>query len=350
MALKNYLALAGFVVCTLSSFFSMILGAPMYLCSPALWRAWQDLFKGTFGLIMTTLMWLASPGSMRVYTRSEGLKFRVDHGILQSQLGSRAVVMANHQTYSDWVYMWYLAYTADLQGAIIVTLKKSLKNIPVLGWSMQWFHFLFLSRKWDEDREQIAETAKFLSSDKTWASWMCLYPEGTVFNENTWKRTEDYAAKTGVPPHLLPHHMLLPRVKGLHAILRGLDGALPVLYDFTLAYEPVSRNPSEAVESHFSLKRTFLEGKGPQTVKLHIREFPMNEVPYREPEEVFQQWLYARWAEKDQIYADLVAGNLESELRAESLVRPGTYLELYQCFNVPLTLFMFVSLLWRFLG
>lgn len=349
--LKNYLALCGFVVCTLSSFFSMLVGFPIYFFSESVWRAWQDIFKGTFGLIMTTLMWLANPSKMRIYTSSESLKFRVDHhGILQSHFAKRALIISNHQTYSDWVYMWYLAYTANLQGSVLVALKKSLKNIPVLGWSMQWFHFLFLSRKWDEDKEQIEDTAKFLAKDKSWSSWLMLFPEGTVCNESTWKRTEEFAIKTGVPPQLLPKHMLLPRVKGLYSILQGLDDALPVLYDFTIVYEPVSSNPSEAVEQRFSLKRTFLEGRGPQTVKLHIRSFMMHEIPYKESEEAFQQWLYERWSEKDQIYNDLVAGNLESEFKGESLVKQGTYLELYQCFNVPLTLFMLGSLLWRWLA
>lgn len=51
-------------------------------------------------------------------------------------LPDRLVVMGNHQAYLDWMYLWILsAYAGHSQG-IIILLKESLKNIPIIGWGM----------------------------------------------------------------------------------------------------------------------------------------------------------------------------------------------------------------------
>ena len=44
--------------------------------------------------------------------------------------------MANHQAYTDWMYLWILACYAGHGRGIIVMLKWSLRSIPILGWAM----------------------------------------------------------------------------------------------------------------------------------------------------------------------------------------------------------------------
>ena len=51
-------------------------------------------------------------------------------------LPDRLVVMPNHQAYLDWIYMWILACYAGHARGIIILLKASLKQVPIVGWGM----------------------------------------------------------------------------------------------------------------------------------------------------------------------------------------------------------------------
>ena len=56
--------------------------------------------------------------------------------VTKVNLPDRLVIMANHQAYTDWMYLWILScYCGEARG-IIILLKASLKNIPVVGWGM----------------------------------------------------------------------------------------------------------------------------------------------------------------------------------------------------------------------
>jgi lysocardiolipin and lysophospholipid acyltransferase len=56
--------------------------------------------------------------------------------VLNINLPDRMVVMANHQAYLDWMYLWILACYSGSARGIIILLKASLKNIPIVGWGM----------------------------------------------------------------------------------------------------------------------------------------------------------------------------------------------------------------------
>lgn len=344
---KNSLAVIGFILATLAAAASFFMGAPLSLLAPTVWRAWMDMYKGVFGSILITLVAITSPTKVRIYCKHDNMGFRLNrHGLLQSTLSPRTVVTANHQIYTDWVFIWWLAYTAGLETAPIITLKKSLQKVPVLGWAMTRLRFLFLSRHWAEDQKLIQETTAYFAEDRSWPVWLSLFPEGTVVNRNTQARGEAFANASHIPRSVIPKHLLLPRVKGLQAILKGLEGSIPVLYDMTIVYEP--QPPGDlAAESHFSLKRTFLRGLGPTTVRLHIRELPISQIPYDKTEEEFTQWLYRRWQEKDTIFEQLSSGSLEHEFRVEAPVKPTSWLECYKSFQLIIVLTLVLRYAWR---
>ena len=59
------------------------------------------------------------------------------HGrVTKVNLPDRLVIMANHQAYTDWMYLWILACYAGHARGIVILLKWSLRSIPILGWSM----------------------------------------------------------------------------------------------------------------------------------------------------------------------------------------------------------------------
>jgi len=51
-------------------------------------------------------------------------------------LPDRLVIMANHQAYTDWMYLWIIACYAGHSRGIIILLKDTLKHIPIVGWGM----------------------------------------------------------------------------------------------------------------------------------------------------------------------------------------------------------------------
>ena len=51
-------------------------------------------------------------------------------------LPDRLVVMANHQAYTDWMYLWILACYSGNSRGVVILLKAALKNIPIVGWGM----------------------------------------------------------------------------------------------------------------------------------------------------------------------------------------------------------------------
>jgi len=49
-------------------------------------------------------------------------------------IDGNVVLIANHQTFADWWYLWIWAYNQRKEGALRIILKYSLKHIPVYGW------------------------------------------------------------------------------------------------------------------------------------------------------------------------------------------------------------------------
>jgi 1-acyl-sn-glycerol-3-phosphate acyltransferase len=105
---------------------------------------------------------------------------------------------------------------------VVITLKKSLKWLPVLGWvrsfaasklgmdlpsvlkGMQFFGFIFLDRSWASDRLNLAARLSTLGrkaekQDKPLS--LIIYPEGTLVSENTRPISKKYADKMGIVCH-----------------------------------------------------------------------------------------------------------------------------------------------------
>ena len=73
----------------------------------------------------------------------KGQLYMMDDGTLKCNFPHRLVLMANHQLYTDWMYLWWIAYTNKMHGRIYIILKESLKNLPIFGWGAQFYNFIF---------------------------------------------------------------------------------------------------------------------------------------------------------------------------------------------------------------
>src|ERR1700710_182913 len=105
-----------------------------------------------------------------------------------------------------------------MHGYIYIILKESLKNIPVIGWGAQFYNFIFLSRKWEQDQASFQQHLNdFNNADDP--MWLLIFPEGTNLAKSTKEKSKQWAEKTGVKDM---KHQLLPRSKGLQFCLQNL--------------------------------------------------------------------------------------------------------------------------------
>ncbi|PVU91658.1 hypothetical protein BB559_004035 [Furculomyces boomerangus] len=206
------------------------------------------------------------------------------------------IIIANHQVYTDWVYSWIIAKLQNLDGNIKITLKASLKNIPVFGWGMRFFEFIFLERSWDLDKSVLDKGLKKIIRSE-YPTALLLFPEGTTFTNRTKTKSVEFSEKMGLPH---PNHLLIPRSTGMYHILQQLRGNVTYLYDFTIGYTGV--RPDEFAEDKYTLTNIFYHGEYPHQTHVNIRRFKLDDIPTEESQ--FTIWLQEKFHEKDELLAN----------------------------------------------
>ena len=161
----------------------------------------------------------------------------------------------------------------------------------------------------------------FQLAPRSHASTSLRSATGTVNDPPGIASSKSYSKKIDLPyPYT---HVLLPKSTGLFFILRHLR--LESLYDVTLAYPHKTGNPTD----DYPITKVFFEGKGPGVVDVHLRRFPISEVPgiaeswvpptgtthhgsgvrgefetdpaEKARHEAFTEWLRDRFLEKDEL-------------------------------------------------
>ncbi|KAF8640848.1 hypothetical protein AX17_000496 [Amanita inopinata Kibby_2008] len=260
-------------------------------------------------------------------------------------LPDKFVLTANHQIYADWWYMWCLMYFVNSQGVhryVYITLKKSLQWVPIVGWGMQFFNFIFLARSWASDRRRLAsDLAAIGKAAEQEDNPLCfiLYPEGTLVSKETRPVSKKFADKMGISDF---NHLLLPRSLGLHYSLRSLAPRIPDLrlLDITIIYPGIP--PLAYGQDYYTLRSIFLDGMAPPVIYMHLRSFKVaSDIPIGDlsatqstmipsasmgdhvvevdipPAEkaAFDVWLRGLWQEKDEFitryYEETCSGQMD---------------------------------------
>jgi 1-acyl-sn-glycerol-3-phosphate acyltransferase len=289
LALSTYF-LSGALAINLSQF----LGSPLYLVNQDWYNAWIAFTKQSFGLLTMTLTQAFAPTKVVVSGDASvrGQLHVSRDGNLVLNFPHRIVLMANHQIYTDWLYLWWVAYCNGMHGRLYIILKESLKKIPILGWGMQMSQFIFLKRNWEKDKPHMADALEKLNKAAE-PMWLMLFPEGTNLAPDTREKSAKWAAKNSMKDMM---HTLLPRSTGLQFCLQQLAGTVDYLYDCTIAYEGVPRG--QFAQDIFTLKAGYLEGRPPKSVHMYWRRFAVKDIPLHN-DKAFELWLVARWREKD---------------------------------------------------
>ncbi|EJT99919.1 acyltransferase-domain-containing protein [Dacryopinax primogenitus] len=266
---------------------------------------------------MCVIQWFA-PVEL-VITADEGMNLdaicvRNDKGeVVELRLPQKFVCIANHQCYLDWMYLWCALYFAHAHQHIYIILMDRFKWIPVLGWGMQFYRFIFITRSWAADRVYLARKLLELGKHAIKAAQpfvLLIYPEGTLVSDETRAKSRQYSEKAGIADMV---NMLLPRSTGLLFSLRTLAPSIPNLavVDFTVGYAGIP--PAGYGQDFYTLRSVFFNGISPPTLHLHIRMWQAKDLPLgdmsdsatrgaeasQEEKDMFDRWLLDRWREKD---------------------------------------------------
>lgn len=292
--------------------------------------------KGAFATLLLIVCQCFAPTKLVVTFEADGIgKFspaelqnlvsRDDKGDLYLNLPAKSVLIANHQVYADWMYAWCLTYFMNTHRNVFIVLKNSLKWIPLVGWGMQIYNFIFLARSWASDRLYLSAQLSWLgqrAEDQDTPLTLILYPEGTLVSKNTRPISKKFADKEDIPDMV---HTLLPRSTGLHYSLRSLASRVPDLkiIDITMSYPGIP--PLKYGQSYYTLRSIFFDRVPPPSVHMHIRCFDVltdvplgdmrtirlnasrnkskaeaveSDIPQAEKDQ-FEEWLRRLWREKD---------------------------------------------------
>ena len=285
-----------------------------------------------------------------------GQLLQTTDGSLICNFPERMILIANHQIYTDWLYLWWIGYAAGMHGRIYVVLKESLKRIPVIGWGMQFAQFIFLKRKWEQDKPRMAAHLQKFNNPKD-PMWLMMFPEGTNLADSTREASKQWAERNGIQDM---RHTLLPRSTGLQFILQELRKTVEYVYDCTIAYEGVPRG--EFAQDIFTVGASYFGGQPPKSVNMYWRRFRIADIPLDNPK-LFEMWLRQRWTEKDKFIEDYLrtgrfpadkgsskdskGQNLTGAGHIEAEIKPKYWYEFLQVF-APIGLFALV--LYMFYG
>lgn len=327
------------------------MGLPLRLISVDWYKAWVSYSKQLFCIliIFITQQWTPLNVTITGDLSTKGL-FEIDPDtkLFESHFDPRAIVISNHQLYSDWVYLWWVAFTSKFHGNIYIMLKDSLKNIPIFGWGMRFYKFIFLSRKWAKDQKIMAENLGRINADLQSPAWLILFPEGTTLSKNGVMSSTAYADKQ-IPPKRVPEHCLLPRTTGLRFSIEQLHESVEYIYDATIAYSGIPDGVFG--EDYYTLKKMYLHGVFTPSISIYWRKYKISDIPWQD-EVKFEKWLYDLWYEKDKLLDSRIRNGEFENPTGEPILKPmtaplrlyNTAAEVFKIFAVPITTGLLVRL------
>lgn len=223
-----------------------------------------------------------------------------DFAGLHETNGRTKVLIANHATDVDWIYMWMLAQASRQSGHVKILLKQSIRQVPFVGTAMHLLDFIWIKRNWEEDEQYIASKLGLLTADAHQPLWLFVFPEGMTVNTTSMEKSRRFAADHHRP---LLDYTLLPRSKGVEGILNSLGGDYDV-YDLTMNFTGYSgeiptwdmgyeRNKDFAVPN---VHKLFF---GMEVGECHMDVVNLGMVTAKG--RALEQLLDERWARKDQL-------------------------------------------------
>jgi len=280
----------------------VLIGVTLFpLLAPFHRRRWRVIANHIQALALNSFIWLCPKADLQL------------HGQLPDASTKPKVIICNHATEVDWLYLCMLARvtnngTTDRTGNVKILLKEEVRHIPIIGWGCSVFEFIYLKRDWTVDKKRIEDSLKAFVRDEE-PLWLFIFPEGSTVNTRTMEKCNNWARKTN-PPRPELNYTLLPRSRGLDHIMQVLHeetGQDPELYDMTMTFDGYS---GEVPTWEMGYKRN-IDVKVPNFAKLffgsssrkcHVEstKFSYKQVKQEHPE-TLERWLDERWVRKEKL-------------------------------------------------
>ncbi|KAL4576902.1 hypothetical protein LXL04_013003 [Taraxacum kok-saghyz] len=207
----------------------------------------------------------------------------IDSETLELMGKEHVLLICNHKSDVDWLIGWVLAQRAGCLGSTLALVKKSLKFLPVIGWSMWFTEYIFLERNWSKDENILMEGFENLR-DFPMPFWVAVFVEGTRFTQAKLLAAQEYAIATKLP---IPRHVLIPKTKGFVTAVNHLRSFVPAIYNCTVAIPKDEPLPT--------ILRMF-RGKS-STVHVHVKRHSICELPDADAD--IRRWCRDVFLEKD---------------------------------------------------
>ncbi|XP_050220644.1 1-acyl-sn-glycerol-3-phosphate acyltransferase 3 [Mercurialis annua] len=229
-----------------------------------------------------------------------------DDETFRSMGKEHALVICNHRSDIDWLVGWTLAQRSGCLGSSLAVMKKQVKALPIIGWSMWFSDYLFLERSWAEDETTLKSGFQRLE-DFPMPFWLALFVEGTRFTEAKLQAAQEYAATRGLP---IPRNVLLPRTKGFVSAVVHMRSFLPAIYDCTVVVD--KNQPAPTI-------LRIIRGQS-SVIKVQIKRQPMQELP--ETTDGISQWCKDVFVTKDALLERYYTLDTFSDLKYRDYGRP----------------------------
>ena len=204
------------------------------------------------------------------------------------------VVIANHRYDIDWLAAWMLSDKLGTLGSDKAMLKASLRYIPVIGWGWSLCDMIFLSRNWQKDRENLANSMDILLTYPK--SLILAFFEGTRFTQAKYEASLKFAEEKRLPIRL--KHHLIPRTRGFNCMVQRIKGGMKKdpklkygLYNFQVALEN---------DDNSKASLTSILGGTKTCIHIYVERLDIDDISI-ESEEATSNFLFKVYQEKDKL-------------------------------------------------
>ncbi|XP_004451123.1 lysocardiolipin acyltransferase 1 isoform X1 [Dasypus novemcinctus] len=222
--------------------------------------------------------------------------------------GERSVIIMNHRTRMDWMFLWNCLMRYSYLRLEKICLKASLKSVPGFGWAMQAAAYIFIHRKWKDDKSHFEDMIDYFCGIRE-PLQLLIFPEGTDLTEYSKARSNDFAEKNGLQKY---EYVLHPRTTGFTFVVDRLrEGKnLDAVHDITVAYP----HNIPQTEKHL------LTGNFPKEIHFHVHRYPVDTLPASKEE--LQLWCHKRWEEKEERLRSFYQGEKNFCFTGQSIIPP----------------------------
>ncbi|XP_066863970.1 lysocardiolipin acyltransferase 1 isoform X1 [Kogia breviceps] len=243
--------------------------------------------------------------------------------------GERSVIIMNHRTRMDWMFLWNCLMRYSYLRLEKICLKATLKRVPGFGWAMQAAAYIFIHRKWKDDKSHFEDMIDYFC-DIHEPLQLLIFPEGTDLTENSTARSNEFAEKNGLQKY---EYVLHPRTTGFTFVVdrlregsshvcpcisqprwipakRPMGKNLDAVHDITVAY------PHNIPQT----ERHLLLGDFPKEIHFHVHRYPLDTLPTSK--EDLQLWCRKRWEEKEERLRSFYRGEKNFYFTGETVIPP----------------------------